>query len=45
MGRFNGLPTYTRVEAPSVTYEHGIKDKINCPNSYASIIGMMLYLE
>ena len=42
---FNGLPTPTKVEAPIGTYANGYEFKIDWTNSYASIIGMMLYLE
>ena len=40
----NGLPTPTKVEAPLGTDINGSEDKRDWPNSYASIIGMMLYL-
>ena len=40
----NGLPTPTKVEAPLVTDINSSEDKRDCPNSYASVIGMMLYL-
>ena len=40
----NGLPTPTKVEAPFGTDANGYEAKIDWPNSYASIIGMMLYL-
>ena len=44
MEHSNGLPTPTNVEAPIGTYVNVSKAKRYCPNSYASIIGMMLYL-
>ena len=40
----NGLPTPTMVEAPLGTDLNGYEDKIDWTNSYASVIGMMLYL-
>ena len=40
----NGLPTPTKVEAPLGTDVNGYEDKRDWPNSYASVIGMMLYL-
>ena len=40
----NGLPTPTKVEAPLGTYLNGSEAKRDWPNSYASVIGMMLYL-
>ena len=40
----NGLPTPTKVEAPLGTDINGSDDKRDWPNSYASVIGMMLYL-
>ena len=40
----NGLPTPTKVEAPLVTDVDGSEAKRDWPNSYASVIGMMLYL-
>ena len=40
----NGFPTPTKVEAPLGTDENGSEAKIDWPNSYASVIGMMLYL-
>ena len=40
----NGLPTPTKVEAPLGTDVNGTESKIDWPNSYASVIGMMLYL-
>ena len=40
----NGLPTPTKVEAPIGIYVNGSEAKIDWPNSYSSVIGMMLYL-
>ena len=40
----NGLPTPTKVEAPLGTDINGSEDKRDWPNTYASVIGMMLYL-
>ena len=45
MENCNGLPITTKVEAPLGTYADGYEDKGDWPNSYASVIGMMLYLE
>ena len=44
MEHFNGLPTPTKVEAPLGTYLNGYEANRDWPNSYASVIGMMLYL-
>ena len=44
MEHCNGLPTLTKVEAPLGTNINGSEDKRDWPNSYASVIGMMLYL-
>ena len=44
MEHCNGLPTPTKVEAPLGTYINGYEDMRDWPNSYASVIGMMLYL-
>ena len=44
MEHYNGLPIPTKVEAPLGTYTNGSEDKRDWPNSYASAIGMMLYL-
>ena len=41
----NGLPTPTKVEAHLGTNINGSEDKRDWPNSNASVIGMMLYLE
>ena len=40
----NGLPTPTKVEAPLGTYANGSEAKRDWPDSYVSVIGMMLYL-
>ena len=40
----NGLPTPTKVEAPLGTDANSSDAKIDLPNSYASVIGIMLYL-
>ena len=40
----NRLPTTTKVEAPIGTDANGYEAKRYCPNSYDSVIGMMLYL-
>ena len=45
MDHFNGLPTPTKVEVPLGTDSNGSDAKRDCPNVYASVIGMMLYLE
>ena len=44
MEHSNGFPTPTKVEAPLGTDKNGSDSKRYWPNSYASIIGMMLYL-
>ena len=44
MDHCNGFPTPTKVESPLGTDANGSEDKRDCPNSYASVIGMMLYL-
>ena len=44
MDHCNGLPTPTKVDAPLGTDANGSKSKRDCPKSYASVIGMMLYL-
>ena len=44
MEHCNGLPTPTKVEAPLGTNVNGSEAKIDRANSYASVIGMMLYL-
>ena len=41
---FIGFPTPTKVEAPLGTDVNGYEAKIICPNSYSSVIGMMLCL-
>ena len=38
------FPTPTKVEAPLGTYDNGYEAKIYFPDSYVSVIGMMLYL-
>ena len=40
----NGLPTPTKVEAPLGTDVNGSEAKRDWPNSYTSVIVMMLYL-
>ena len=45
MERCNGLPTPTKVEAPLGTDGNCSEAKRDWPNSYDSVIGMMLYLE
>ena len=45
MEHSNVLPTPTKVEAPLGTDINGYEAKRYWPNSYASIIGIMLYLE
>ena len=42
---YNGLPTPTKVEAPLGKDVNGSEAKRDWTNSYASVIGMMLYLE
>ena len=44
MEHCNGLPTPTKVEAPFGTDTNGYEAKIYWPNSYAYVIGMMLYM-
>ena len=44
MEHCNGLSTPTKVEAPLGTYANGSEAKRYWPNSYASVIRMMLYL-
>ena len=39
------MPTPKKVEAPLGTYGNGFEAKVDWTNSYASVIGMMLYLE
>ena len=43
-GHCNGFPTPINVDAPLGTDVNGYEAKRDCPNSYASVIGMMLYL-
>ena len=45
MENSNGFPTPTKVEAPLGTDANGSEVKRDWTNSYASVIGMMLYLE
>ena len=45
MDHCNGFPTPTKAEAPIGTDTNGSEAKRGWPNSYASVIGMMLYLE
>ena len=44
MDNCNTFPTATKVEAPLCTDENGPEYKRGCPYSYASVVGMMLYL-
>ena len=44
MENCNGLPTPTKIEASLGTDLNGSEAKRDWPNSYASVIGMMLYL-
>ena len=44
MDHFNGFPTQTKVEANLGRDENCYEAKRDWPNSYASVIGMMLYL-
>ena len=44
MDNCNGLPTPTKVEAPLGTEVNDSEAKRDCPNSYDSVIRMMLYL-
>ena len=45
MEHCNGFPTLTKVEAPLGKYENVSEANIYWPKSYASVIGMILYLE
>ena len=45
MGHCNGFPTPTKAEATLGKYEKVFEADRYCPNSYASVIGMMLYLS
>ena len=45
MDHCNGLPTPIKFEAHLVTDVNGYEAKRDCPNSYFSVIGMMLYLS
>ena len=40
-----GLPTTTKVDAPLGIDVNGSEFKRYCPNSYTSVIGMMLYFS
>ena len=42
--RCNRLLTPIKVEAPLGKYTNGYEDKVDWTNSYASVIGIMLYL-
>ena len=44
MEHCNGLPTPTNVEAPLGIDANVYEAKRNWPNSYGSVIGMILYL-
>ena len=44
MEQCNGLLTTTKVEAPLGTDANGSEANRDWPNSYAYVIGMMLYL-
>ena len=44
MENCNGLPAPTKVEAPLGTDANGSEAKIDWPNSYSYVIGIMLYL-
>ena len=44
MDHCNGLPTPTKVEAPLVIYANGYEAKRDWPNSYAYVLGMILYM-
>ena len=45
MEHCNRLPTTTKLEAPLGADAYGSEAKRYWPNSYASVIGMLLYLE
>ena len=45
MEHCNGFPTPTKVKAPFGTDANGYEMKSDWNNSYASVIGMMLYLS
>ena len=45
MEHFNGLPTPTKVEAPLGDEDNSYESKRDWNNSYAYVIGMMLYLS
>ena len=44
MEHCNGLATPTKIEVLLGTDANGSETKRDCPNSYAYVIGMMLYL-
>ena len=44
MEHYNGWPTPTKVYAPLRTYANGYETTRDWTNSYASVIGIMLYL-
>ena len=44
MDRCKGSPIPTKVESPLVIDNNSSEAKRDCPNSYASVIVMMLYL-
>ena len=44
MDHCNGFPTPTNVEAPLGIDANGSASNRYCPNSYSSVIGVMLYL-
>ena len=45
MEHCNGLPTSAKVESPLGTYANGSEANRDWPNSYVSVIGMVLYLS
>ena len=45
MEHFNGFPIPTKSEAPLGTDDNGYEAKIDWPNSYAYVIGMMFILH
>ena len=44
MEHYNGLPTHTKVDAPLGTDVNGSEAKIDWPDSYSSVIRIMMYL-
>ena len=44
MDHFNGLPTPNKFDVPLGTDANGSEAKRDWPNSYAYVIGMMVYL-